>query len=95
MKKILHIITRLDMGGSAQNALLTCLELSRKYEMVLVCGLSQESNMTDSERETVEKQMETARAKGVNFVSVFSLLRRISPVRDIIALCDLVRMEFA
>jgi len=35
MTKILHIITRLDMGGSAQNTLLTCLELSRKYEMVL------------------------------------------------------------
>jgi len=33
--KILHIITRLDMGGSAENTLLTCLELSRKYEMVL------------------------------------------------------------
>jgi hypothetical protein len=33
--KILHIITRLDMGGSVQNTLLTCLELSGTYEMVL------------------------------------------------------------
>ena len=55
MTKILHIITRLDMGGSAQNTLLTCLKLSRKYEMVLVCGLSQESNMTDSERGAVNE----------------------------------------
>ena len=49
MTKILHIITRLDMGGSAQNTLLTCRELSDRYEMVLVHGLSLESNMSDSE----------------------------------------------
>jgi len=34
-KKILHIITRLDMGGSAQNTLWTCLKFGRKYAMVL------------------------------------------------------------
>ena len=28
MPKIMHIITRLDMGGSAQNTLLTCRELA-------------------------------------------------------------------
>ena len=56
MKKVLHIITRLDKGGSAQNTLLTCLKLSRKYEMMLISGISQESNMTDSERDLVERQ---------------------------------------
>ena len=40
MTKILHIITRLDMGGSTQDTLLTCHKLARKYEMVLVHGLS-------------------------------------------------------
>ncbi|MDH3829747.1 MAG: hypothetical protein OET21_20145 [Desulfobacterales bacterium] len=35
MKKVLHIITRLDMGGSAQNTLLSCKELSGKYEILL------------------------------------------------------------
>ncbi len=92
MTKILHIITRLDMGGSAQNTLLTCLELSRKYEMVLVCGLSQESNMTDSEREAVDRQINDARVNGVKIIQIPSLLRRISPVNDIRALYDLVRI---
>jgi hypothetical protein len=49
MTKILHIITRPDMGGSAQNTLHTCQELSDKYEMVLVYGLSHESGMTELE----------------------------------------------
>ena len=92
MAKILHIITRLDMGGSAQNTLLTCLKLSRKYEMVLVCGLSQESNMTDSEREAVDKQIDQAHENGVKIIKVSSLVRRISPVSDILALCDLIRI---
>ncbi len=90
--KILHIITRLDMGGSAQNTLLTCHNLSLKYEMVLVHGLSQESNMTDSEKEAVEAQIESARVNGVRIVAAPSLVRRVSPVRDILALVDLVRI---
>ncbi len=48
MKKILHIITRLDMGGSAQNTLLSCKELCAKYEIILVHGLSRESGMSGS-----------------------------------------------
>ena len=47
MAKILHIITRLDMGGSAQNTLLTCMELSGKYEIILVHGRSHESGMSE------------------------------------------------
>ncbi len=49
MTKIIHIITRLDMGGAAQNTLHTCQELSDKYEMVFVHGLSHESRMTELE----------------------------------------------
>ena len=92
MTKILHIITRLDMGGSAQNTLLTCLELSRKYEMSLVCGLSQESNMTDSEQGAVNGLINDARANGVKIVPIPSLVRRISPLNDIRALYDLFRI---
>ena len=91
-EKIIHIITRLDMGGSAQNTLLTCHQLAWKYEMVLVHGLSQESNMTDPEREAVEEQIESARVKGVKIVAVPSLVRRISPASDILTLYDLVRI---
>ncbi len=92
MKKILHIITRMDMGGSAQNTISTCLNLGRKFEMVLAYGLSQESNMTDSESEAVEKQIDNARVNGVRIIQIPSLLRRISPLNDIRALYDLVRI---
>jgi len=92
LKKILHIITRLDMGGSAQNTMLTCLNLSPKYEMILACGLSQESNMADSERQAVEKQLEVARRCGVRVVTIPALVRRISPISDILALYDLTRL---
>ncbi len=80
------------MGGSAQNTLLTCLELSRKFEMVLVCGLSQESNMSGSEREAVDRQINDTRVNGVKIVQVPFLLRRISPLNDVRALYDLVRI---
>jgi hypothetical protein len=49
MNKILHIITHLDMGGSAQNSLLTCKKLSNKYEIILVHGISHESRMSELE----------------------------------------------
>jgi glycosyltransferase involved in cell wall biosynthesis len=90
--KILHIITRLDMGGSAQNTLLTCHRLSSKFEMILACGLSQESNMTDSEREAVDRQIDSARVDGVRIIHLPSLVRRISPLYDMRALYDLVRI---
>ena len=53
MIKVLHVITRLDRGGSAQNTLLTCLGLTERYELVLVHGLSLESKMTDLEEQAV------------------------------------------
>jgi glycosyltransferase involved in cell wall biosynthesis len=89
MTKIVHIITRLDMGGSAQNTLLTCRGLSPKYEMVLVHGLSLESNMTDSEKHLVERSIDEAKDQGVRFISILSLVRRINPLKDFRALCSL------
>ncbi len=89
--KIMHIITRLDMGGSAQNTLLNCNELAGKYEMVLVYGLSRESNMTESERDCVNRQIALARASGVKVIQLSALVRRISPINDIRALYDLVK----
>ena len=92
MNKVVHIITRLDMGGSAQNTLLTCRGLSRKYEIVLVHGLSIESQMTAQERETVDQGIRGAVERGVEVVSVPSLIRRISPVQDLKALFSLWKL---
>jgi glycosyltransferase involved in cell wall biosynthesis len=96
MNKIVHIITRMDRGGSAQNTLLTCQELSRKYDVVLAHGLSRESKMTDWERQSVDTQIEEARKHGLKDITIPSLVRRIDPVRDIrafLALWVLLRRE--
>jgi glycosyltransferase involved in cell wall biosynthesis len=92
LNKILHIITRLDRGGSAENTLLTCLGLVEKYELVLVHGLSLESNMTDLEKETVDSRIKNAMERGVNVIPFPSLVRRISPLQDLRALFYLWRL---
>ena len=94
MTKILHIITRLDMGGSAQNTLLTCRGLSDRYEIVLVHGLSLESSMTAAEKHIVEEGVAAARKKGVRFVTVSALVRRINPIKDLWALLSLLWLLF-
>ena len=96
MNKSVHIITRMDRGGSAQNTLLTCQELSRKYDVVLAHGLSLESKMTEWERESVERQIAEARKQGLRDITIPSLVRRIDPVRDFqafLALWALLRRE--
>lgn len=81
-KKVLHIITRLDMGGSAQNTLQTCLGLSDRYDLVLVYGLSRESHMTEAERRSVEKKLAMAGKKGVKCLALPALIRKIEPLSD-------------
>jgi glycosyltransferase involved in cell wall biosynthesis len=84
--KVIHIITRLDRGGSAQNTLLTCQELSHKYDVVLAHGLSLESKMTPLEMQSLEGQITEARERGLKDMPIPSLVRRINPVRDLQAL---------
>jgi len=87
----MHIITRLDMGGSAQNTLLTCRELSPKYDIVLAHGLSLESGMTPTERRILESQMKSAGQKGVTFLLISGLVRRIDPFHDLCAWVSLLK----
>ncbi len=93
MIKNMHIITRLDMGGSAQNTLLTCLGLSKmNYEVILVHGLSLESQMTASEKRSVARQIENATYNGLRVIAVPSLVRKINPVQDIKTFWSLYRL---
>ena len=93
LRKIIHIITRLDMGGSAQNTLRTCVGLSkRKYRVVLVSGLSIESNMGDVERRTVDANLGMAAKQGVKVFVLPKLIRRIDPVSDARVLASLLRL---
>ena len=80
------------MGGSAQNTLLTCQQLSCKYHMLLAHGLSLESKMTDSEKEIVEAELAIAHGNGVRTIAVPSLVRRIDPIKDIRAFYELIKI---
>jgi len=82
--RVLHVITRLDRGGSAENTLLTVSRTSRsRYQTTLAFGV------TRGERSATEA---LAREAGVRFVEVPHLVRPISPVRDGLALLSLWRL---
>ncbi|MBA3015740.1 MAG: glycosyltransferase family 4 protein [Proteobacteria bacterium] len=85
MHTIIHVITRLDMGGSAQNTLQTCLGTANRYRVMLVHGLSEESAMTENETASVLRQTEAATKRGVVFHPMAALIRKISPWQDLLA----------
>jgi glycosyltransferase involved in cell wall biosynthesis len=90
--KVVHIITRMDMGGSAQNTLLTALHHdSKHYDVWLIKGSTLESAMTKAETKLVEDQLKTAREQDIVIIDVPSLVRRISPTNDFRGLVALFR----
>ncbi len=53
--KVLHIITRFDKGGSAQNTYLTLVGLKKQnFNPCLIAGLSLESERKDEEMKSKE-----------------------------------------
>ena len=73
--KILHIITRLDRGGSADNTLLSCIGQRRLgHEVTLVTG----TGLTDD-----SPLKEIAGEEGVKLVLLPSLVRAVSLLRDL------------
>jgi glycosyltransferase involved in cell wall biosynthesis len=91
--KVIHIITRLDMGGSAQNTLLTVSNHDpKRYSVRLIKGSSGESAMTEDESQLVKDRLADARKKGVEVINIPSLLRRISPLNDLIALISIFQL---
>jgi glycosyltransferase involved in cell wall biosynthesis len=90
--RVLHIITRLDMGGSAQNTLLSCLGLDPAlYSVTLVKGSTVESNMTREEVQRLERDVASARRKGVTVITIPTLVRRIAPWNDLRAFLAILR----
>jgi glycosyltransferase involved in cell wall biosynthesis len=82
----------MDMGGSAQNTLLTALHHdSQHYNVWLIKGSTLESAMTKAETKLVENQLETAKKQGIEIINVSSLVRRISPINDVRGLVALFR----
>lgn len=77
--KVCHIITMLELGGAQQNTLYTVTHLDRsRFEPILVTG-------------TEGELVADAAASGVAARFLPSLVRPISPARDLSALADLTR----
>jgi glycosyltransferase involved in cell wall biosynthesis len=82
--KICHIITRLDLGGSAENTLLTAIGLrSRGYAVDLICGKT-DNPPSQSEIKALDC--------GVRIIRINELVRPIAPVSDALALIRLIRL---
>ncbi len=78
--RVLHIITRLDRGGSAENTLLTVLGMCPKvYEVALAVGPRQGKA---SPTEVI------ARQRGIVFFDIPQLVRSISPLKDVLAVWE-------
>lgn len=91
--KVIHIITRLDKGGSAENTMLTVSGLVRRgYEVVLVRGNPQESAMSPGEQQALESSIREAVSQGVRIVTIPSLVRRINPLKDLLAFLAIWRL---
>ena len=91
--KVLHIITRLDKGGSAETTLQAVSLLNReKYELFLAHGLSLESNMSVMEQEVLAQDLSQAERKGVRAFSIPSLVRRLSLKNDLLAFIGIYRL---
>lgn len=89
--KVAHVITRFDKGGSAENTFLTVRGLDKKkYDVLLIKGLSQESRMSEQEETAVEMNLSDAEKNGVRIINLSSLVRNIAPVQDIRALFALM-----
>ncbi len=88
--KVIHVITRLDWGGSAQNTLLTAIGHDRsRFEPTVVAGLAETDNVQGGSSATAENVARLEQA-GVRWQVFPMLTRSINPFRDLIALRQLV-----
>lgn len=79
--KVVHIITRLDLGGAQQNTLHTVRSLdASRFEPILLCG---EGGYLDAE---------VRREAGLRTIFLESLVREVSPMRDLLALLEMRRI---
>jgi len=74
--KILHLITRMDRGGSAINTLLSGIEQCRAgHQVTLAYGPSFESDMSLAEQSKVDESIAVFKELGGNIVILSAMLR--------------------
>ncbi len=80
-KKVVHIITKLELGGAQQNTLYTVENLNKeKFEVYLLCG---KGGILD------DKAKEITKAKKVKTFFITHLIREINPINDFLAFIEL------
>jgi len=90
--KILHLITRMDGGGSAVNTLITSQEQAKAgHDVMLVIGASEESSMSNIEQDKVNEGIQLFESLGGQVVVLQSLKRALGmhdkqAIKDIRAL---------
>lgn len=96
-EKVMHVITRFDKGGSAENTYLTVRGLDKeRYDVVLVTGPSRESQMSNHEVRAVEANLSALESSGVHRIVIPELVRDPAPLSDcraLMRLCGLFRKE--
>lgn len=90
--KVIHVITRLDRGGSAQNTLLTVLGHDRtRFEPLVVAGCAGRWDEQGGDKATEENCRQLDKA-GVRWIVMPTLTRAVSPLKDLLALRQLVAL---
>ncbi|THJ24582.1 MAG: glycosyltransferase [Nitrospira sp. CG24E] len=91
-RKVIHVITRLDYGGSARNTMLTALSHDRtQFEPLVVAGCPGRWDAQGGQAATEEncRQLEKA---AVRWMLLPSLTREVHPIKDARALWQLIRL---
>lgn len=91
-RKVVHIITRLDRGGSARNTMLTVMELDRaQFDPVVITG-SAESCDAQGGPAATEENLRGLEKESIRYHVLPSLVRPIHPWKDLLALWRLSRL---
>jgi glycosyltransferase involved in cell wall biosynthesis len=90
--KVIHVITRLDWGGSAQNTLLTAVghDRSRFVPLVVAGAIGEWDDQGGVEAR--DAQGDTLQQAGVSRQVLPSLTREVHPIKDCVALWQLSRL---
>lgn len=88
--KVVHVITRFDKGGSAENTFLTLTGLDRdKYELSLIYGVASDMTTPPNEARSIEENLNCLRKKNIRLIQLPKLVRPISPGKDASAFISL------
>lgn len=89
-RKVIHVITRLDYGGSAQNTMLTALGHDHaQFEPLVVAGYPGSWDAQGGQAATEENCRKLDKA-GVRWLLLPSLTREVHPLKDLQALWQLI-----